>query len=204
MTHAALGFRAHSGWTALVALCLETNRPQVLLRQRPRLVQEFTYEFRQPYHTAEKMPIYRAREFIARVESAATELAEAAIRTIQIELGKQGYEVTCFGLPLASAKALPSLDQILRSHALVHTADGELFRRVLMHAGACCQISACTIKERELPALACETLRIKDNDLRSRLTALGKPLGPPWGQDEKLAVLAAWLALLSRAKAGPS
>src|SRR5215469_9733772 len=100
MKHAALGFRAHSGWTALVALCLERNRPQVLLRQRPKLVQEFTYEFRQPYHTAEKMPMDRASEFIARVESAATGLAETAIRTIQVKLGEQGYEITCFGLPL--------------------------------------------------------------------------------------------------------
>jgi hypothetical protein len=54
MKHAALGFRAHSGWTALVAISLEEDFPLVILRERPHLVKTFTYEFRQPYHTAEQ------------------------------------------------------------------------------------------------------------------------------------------------------
>jgi len=32
MIPAALGFRAHSGWTALVAVSLEKDGPRVLLR----------------------------------------------------------------------------------------------------------------------------------------------------------------------------
>jgi hypothetical protein len=54
MKHAALGFRAHSGWTALVATSLEEGFPLVILRERFHLVKTFTYELRQPYHTAEK------------------------------------------------------------------------------------------------------------------------------------------------------
>lgn len=204
MKYAALGFRAHSGWTAMVALCLERNRPQVLLRQRPKLVEEFTYEFRQPYHTAEKMPADRASEFVAGVELAAIRLAEEAIRAIQVELGKQGYEVTCFGLPSASAKPLPNLDKILRSHALVHTADGALFRRALMNAGERCQIVEVTFQERELMAVACKTLKIDKDDLMCTLVGLGKLIGSPWSQDEKLAAMAAWLALLNHARSRPA
>ena len=204
MKHAALGFRAHSGWTALVALCLERNQPQVLLRQRPKLVQEFTYEFRQPYHTAEKMPTDRASEFVSRVELAATRLAEQAIRSIQAELGKQGYEVTCFGLPCASAKPLPNLDKILRSHALVHTADGALFRRALIHAGERCQIAQVAFEERELVAVACKALKIDKDNLMYTLVGLGKLIGSPWSQDEKFAAMAAWLALLNQVRSRPA
>lgn len=204
MKHAALGFRAHSGWTAVVALCLERNQPQVLLRQRPKLVQEFTYEFRQPYHTAEKMPADRASEFVARVELAAIRLAEEAIRTIQVELGKKGYEVTCFGLPSASTKPLPNVEKILRSHALVHTADGALFRRALMQAGERCQIVEVTFPERELVAVACKTLKIDKDDLKCTLVGLGKLIGSPWSQDEKFAAMAAWLALLNHAISRPA
>jgi len=200
MKHAALGFRVHSGWTALVALCLEGNVPQVLVRQRPKLVQEFTYKFRQPFHTAEKMPMDRAREFVASVESVAIQLAEGAIQTIQVELRKQGHELTCFGLPLASAKPLPSFDKILRSHALVHTADGELFRRTLIHANERCQIAAFMLPERELLTVACKTLKINKAELMNRLTTFGKRIGPPWSQDEKFAAMAAWLALLHRSR----
>jgi hypothetical protein len=200
MKQAALGFRAHSGWTALVAVCLERNQPEVLLRQRPKLVERFTYEFRQPYHTAEKMSADKAPEFVSSVELAATRMAEAAIRTTQLELGKRGYEVTCFGLPSPSAKPLPSLDKILRSHALIHTADGALFRRALIHAGKQCQIAGITFEERQLMAVACTTLKISEDDLKSSLTSLGKPIGSPWSQDEKFATMAAWLALLHQAK----
>jgi len=31
--------------------------------------------------------------------------------------------------------------------------------------------------------------------LERRVADLGKPLGPPWSQDQKCAALAAWLAL---------
>jgi hypothetical protein len=32
-------------------------------------------------------------------------------------------------------------------------------------------------------------------DLRAEIDGLKKLAGPPWGQDEKLAALAAWIAL---------
>jgi hypothetical protein len=202
MNQVALGFRAHSGWAALVALCLERNHPRVLARQRPKLVEVFTYEFRQPYHTAAKMPMDRARGFVAQVESAATRLAEGAIRTIQADLRKQGCELTCFGLPLSSARPLPSLEKVLVSHALVHTADGELFRRALICASERCHIEGLMLIDRELVTVACKSLKIHKDDLMGRLAALGKPIGPPWSQDEKFAAMAAWLALLDRARSG--
>jgi hypothetical protein len=197
MHPAALGFRAHSGWTALVAVSLEKDGPRILLRQRPHLVETFTYEFRQPYHTAESMPLEKAREFVSRMESEAKRLAEEEIRSVQADLRQQGYRLTRFGLLRASGKPLPSLDKILSSHALIHAADGELIREALVHGGRRCRLAAFTIRERELLAVASKTLRIREADLMARLTALGKPLGAPWSQDEKFAALAAWLALAS-------
>jgi len=195
MKHAALGLRAHSGWTALVAVSLEKDGPRILVRQRPKLVETFTYEFRQPYHSAEKMSLDKAREFIFRVESEAQRLAVEAIRPIRAGLRREGYELTCLALPLASARALPDLATVLSSHALIHSADGELFRRALIQGGKRCHVPALTFKERELFSVACQTLRIKDDELRVLLTALGRPMGSPWSQDEKIAALAAWLAL---------
>lgn len=200
MRDVALGFRTHSGWTALVALCLEKSRPQVLVRQRPELVEEFTYKFRQPYHTAERLPLDKARDFISRIESAAIRLAEETIRNIQADLRGQGYELRCFGLPLASARPLPNLEKILLSHALIHTADGELFRRAVICAGERCKIAPFSCVERELVTTACKTFKTRKDDLLGCLTALGKSIGPPWSQDEKYAALTAWLALHGRVR----
>jgi hypothetical protein len=198
MKSAALGFRAHSGWTALVALSVSKGAPSVLARQRLHLVNTFSYKFRQPFHTGERMPLDEARAFISRVETEARSLAYRAIRELQQALQAQGYRLTRCGLVLASGRPLPELAHILASHALIHTADGELFRGALLHASARCGLMSKTAKERELLNEASQTLRRKPNDLTRRIAELGRPLGAPWSQDEKLSALIAWLALASR------
>ncbi|HMG87804.1 MAG TPA: hypothetical protein VK574_18865 [Terracidiphilus sp.] len=198
MNQAALGFRAHSGWTSLVAIALEDGSPMVLLRQRPQLVKTFTYEFRQPYHTAEKVPRSEARGVISHIQAEARGLAHQAIRSVQKRLLMEGYELQCGGLLLASGRPLPSLPQILASHALIHTADGELFRNVLLHACRRCGIEIFTAKESELMGEAGEELGLEPEEMKRRLADLGVGLGPPWTQDEKLASLIAWTSLAKR------
>jgi|SRR5579864_1304187 hypothetical protein len=191
----AVGFSVHSGWAALVGLTLNKRQPQVLTRTRLELVETFTYKFRQPFHTAEKMPLDQARAFISDVEDEAKRLAQGAIQSVQLELRKKGYELAHYALILASARPLPSLDRILASHALIHTADGELFRDALAYAAERCDLARFTVKQRELLDSGCKTLRLTPDTLALRLAALGKPIGSPWTQDEKFASLAAWLAL---------
>ncbi|HKV04282.1 MAG TPA: hypothetical protein VJO53_04145 [Candidatus Acidoferrales bacterium] len=198
MKTAALGFRAHSGWTALIALAATKDGPSVLARQRLHLVETFTYEFRQPFHTAEKMKFDEARAFISRSEAEAKRLAFGAIRDLKADLRGRGHELARCGLLLSSGRPLPALPQILASHSLIHSADGELFRDALLHASNHCGLKAFTIRERELVDSAAHTLRITAGDLTRRVADLGRPLGPPWSQDEKLASLVAWLALASK------
>jgi hypothetical protein len=195
MNHAALGFRAHSGWAALVAISLEEGSPMVLWRERPHLVKTFTFESRQPYHTAEKVPRAEASKVIASIRTEAKGLAYKAIRSVQTRLQEQGYVLRRSGLLLASGRALPSLPQILESHALIHTADGELFRHALLHACERCGLDTFTVKERELMDKSSDALRLHSEEISRRLTSLGIGLGPPWTQDEKLASLIAWLSL---------
>jgi hypothetical protein len=192
---AAIGFRVHSGWAAVVAVCVERGAPVVLVKQRVHLVETFTYEFRQPYHTAEKMLEGQAREFISRMQAEARRLAYRAIRELASRTQEQGVKLTRCGLLLASGRPLPDLEKILGSHALIHTADGELFRKALLHASARCGLQEFTIKDKELLDRAAHVLRTKPNELMRRVTGLGRSLGAPWSQDEKFATLAAWLAL---------
>jgi len=197
MKDAAVGFRVHSGWSAAVAVSLEGQVPIVLCRKRPRLVEVFNYDFRQPYHTAKKTSLPEAREFITQVKSQAAELACGALREIQGELKAAGYRLIAVALLLASGRDLPSLENILASHALIHTADGELFREAIAEACARCRLRLFRAREKDLMADAARSLRISDAVLRKRVAELGRPLGAPWSQDEKFATLTAWLALRS-------
>jgi hypothetical protein len=192
---AALGFRAHSGWAAVVAVRVDEGAPVVLARQRIHLVETFTYEFRQPYHTAKKMPPGEGREFISQMRTEAGRLAYRAIRELESRTQEQGVKLTRCGLLLASGRPLPELDKILASHALIHTADGELFRDALLHASGRCGLRDFRVKERELLDRAGRAFRLKPAEIMRRVTELGRSLGSPWSQDEKFATVAAWLAL---------
>ncbi|NYF88228.1 hypothetical protein RBB79_01810 [Tunturiibacter empetritectus] len=196
MKHAVLGLRVHSGWTALVAISLEDGSPLVLLREHPHLVKTFTYELRQPYHTAGKRPPAEAPGFISGVRAEARRLAYRAIQSAQGNLHLQGYELKRCCLLLASGRPLPGLPQILASHALIHAADGELFREALLHASKRCGVETFTAKESELLERAVHALHLQPDELARRLADLGRPLGVPWSQDEKFAALVAWLSLL--------
>jgi hypothetical protein len=57
-------------------------------------------------------------------------------------------------------------------------------------------VAVTRLREREIEATACSRLGLPSATLQARVKALGKPLGPPWSQDEKLASLAAWLVLI--------
>jgi hypothetical protein len=200
MKQATMGFRVHSGWSAVVAVCLEKGKPVVLCRQRVHLVETFTYRFRQPYHTGERMGLAEARKFIAGAREQGRELAYRAIRELQAVLAERGYQLEHGALLLASGKPLPELEKILASHALIHTADGELFRGCLLHASARCGLAVVSMRERELLEQATKAFRAPRPSLLRRITELGRPFGAPWTQDEKFATLAAWLAALASRK----
>jgi hypothetical protein len=195
MKSAAIGFRPHSGWTALVVLSLEKGEPVVLIRDRIHLVKIFNYAYRQPYHIAAKASLAEGRAFISRVKSGARRLAYRALQGIQKKLEETDYRLTHYALLLASSRALPELEKILAAHPLIHTADGELFREALSFASQKYGLKELHVKERELLERAAENLRCSEDALLRRVTELGRPLGSPWSQDEKFATLVAWLAL---------
>jgi hypothetical protein len=196
MQSAAVGFRVHSGWAAAVVLCGPVNAPVVVDRRKIQLVKIFSYAYRQPYHTAEKMPRDDAMKFIRGVQSEAKRLAISSLRSLQADLAEGDFKIVRSALLLASGRALPELETILASHALIHTADGELFRDGLRAACGVCGLPVEGIREKELfAAAALKALGVQPAALKRRIAALGKALGPPWSQDEKFAALAAWLTL---------
>jgi hypothetical protein len=198
MEMAAVGFRVHSGWAVAVAVSLAKGAPVVLVRERIHLVKNFTYESRQPYHTAAKLAPDEARAFVARIRREARALGLHAIRTLGEKLEGHGYAFERSAVLMAGGSPLPSLPKILAAHSLIHTADGELFREALIHASKRNDLGVVTTKERDLADAASRALRKKPVQLSRQIAELGERLGPPWSHDEKMAALAAWYALCPR------
>ena len=102
------------------------------------------------------------------------------------------------GLLLASGRPLPGLAKILASHALIHTADGVHFRDALTTAAKGLPLEVTAIPEREVEARTAAKAGVSAEEMRLRIVGLGKALGPPWTQDQKLAALAGLLTLAGR------
>ncbi len=191
--HAALGFRAHSGWAALVVMAGLPRSPAVVDRRRIELVEPGMPK--QPYHAAEGLEGKEAEELVRRCAEGARLLARQAIRAVIDALRERGHEVVGCGLLLASGRPRTTLAATLASHALIHTAEGELFREALTHASGHYHLPVTGVRERELYARGAAELCVPVEELERRVTELGRAIGPPWRQDEKYAALVAWLAL---------
>ena len=194
-TPSAFGLRAHSGWAALVAVAGSPESPAVLLRRRVELADPGTQGSKQPYHAAEGRKLAIAEKIVNRCAADARGLAREAVRSAIRELEAEGHRVVGCGLLLASGRPLPELASILASHALIHTADGELFRDALAHAMERCGLPVTRVREKEVFERAAKDFRTAADALRQRVDEIGRPIGPPWTQDQKLASVAGWLAL---------
>jgi hypothetical protein len=194
---AALGLRAHSGWAALVAVAGTRGSIEVVDRRRIELSASKVPGPRQPYHEAEGQKIEKARQIVTRYSEEASRLASKELRAVLAGLKKSGHEVVGCGLLLASGRPLPALESILASHALIHSADGELFRDALADAVKKHRLNLVRVKEKEVVDEAASRLRLEAVDLQNRVAAFGRSVGPPWTQDQKLAATAAWLALVN-------
>jgi hypothetical protein len=192
---AALGFRAHSGWTAAVAVGGSPDKPVVLDRRRIETSDTSIHGSRQPFHAAEPLSFEKAEALIRQCRESSAHLATHAVTAMVAQLTQHGHTVVGAGILLASGRPLPELAAILRSHALIHTAEGEFFREVLVHASEQCSLPVTKMKEREIWERGTTVLRRSQADLQQLIDGLGKSLGPPWRQDEKLASIAAWIAL---------
>lgn len=179
-----MGFRAHSGWAAMVAVAGTIDTLRVLERRRIAITDPEIPGSKQPYHAAAELPFPEAEALVRRTIESSRALAREAMAATVEALRSQGHEVAGCGVVLGSGKALPGLEGILASHALIHTAEGEMFRDVLVWAAQSLRLPVTGVREKGLDATALK-----------RVASFGRLIGPPWTQDQKYATVAALIAL---------
>lgn len=188
---AVLGFRPHTYWTSAVALAGSLDEPRVL--ERRRVVFAAGSE-RSVYHQAEADPA-RGPALLAEVRAATETNAAREIGALVADLQRDGLGIRCAATAAATAKLPERLEDILRSHAMMHTAEGSFYRDVVAAACASVGLQVERVVERELSALVGDRLGVNPAAVEARLKTMGAALGPPWSEDYKLATLAAWLHL---------
>jgi hypothetical protein len=174
-SEAALGFRAHSGWAALVAVAGPGAEPIAVSRRRVVLSEGTP---RQPFHAAEGQPFAAAEGLIGRSTEEARALAERAVKEAVAELRDSGHEPVASGLLLAAGRPLPGLREVLASHALIHAAEGELFREALRQGSRRHGLGLLEVGEREMEDRAARSLRQPPAGIQRCSRGLGEGAGP--------------------------
>jgi hypothetical protein len=195
MKQAGIGVRMHSGWGALVAVANSTGTVEVIKRRRIALTIPGTPGASQPYHFAEKLKLAEAEKFLGDSFETAKRLALAAVQDVVDELRGRQYRVAGVAVLLASGRPLPPLAKILASHALIHAAEGEFFRRAFCEACERLGHPVTGFRERDLDECAHTTFDKTAARAGQQISTLGKSLGPPWTTDQKTAALAALIVL---------
>jgi hypothetical protein len=199
MQPVALGIRTHSGWGALVAVCL--NPVKVVERQRIAITEPDHAGDKQPYHFAKGQSLPKAERYLAECAAISEQLAFAALGATIENLKNHGYVGVGCAILQASGRPLPGLPQILASHSLIHTAEGEFFRNAFGKAAERLNIRVTGIRERDLAERATAVFGSTAVALQREMVALGKSVGPPWTSDQKTASLAALIILAPTSEA---
>jgi hypothetical protein len=200
MKNAAFGVRMHSGWGVVVCISGNSATPEIVDRRRIGIIEPTMEGAKQPYHFAEALSLEDAARHIQKCEMVSQRLALKSVSEMLATVIARDYRVVGCAMLLASGRALPSLQKILASHALIHTAEGEFFRKAIREACEHCRIPVMGIRERELDERTDATFGKAAARLRQHISTLGKTVGSPWTQDEKTAALAA--LILSQTSGG--
>jgi hypothetical protein len=162
MTHRTLGITIHTGWAACVVVGGSLRRPDIIANE---IIEILGDSERFCYHRAAGMPLESARSWIRRMHAKALANARNALTPLLAP------QVTSCAI-VARAGTMGSLQEVLASHARIHSAEGCFYRDVVREA--------CTAPAHIVAPASLDT------------RAVGKLAGPPWSRDQKLAALAAW------------
>jgi hypothetical protein len=201
---AAFGFSAHSGWTAMIVLGCAAAGPRVLARSRVALIDDRDPEAKQPYHAVEFSCVEEAAGRLKGYLEVATAMARAAIETQCAAVAQLGYVPKFIGIVDSAGRRPSSLSSILKSHALIHAAEGDHFRNALSAAAEGQGLAVRRIPARVLEDYAVKQLRLPLESMLDAVNSWGRQVGPPWGADQKKAALLAWTLLTSSAAQAPS
>jgi hypothetical protein len=187
---AAIGFSVHTGWAASGLVSGPPRGPRVLDRRRIALADTDDTLEAEVYHRAAELPEAKAGRFVREAQKNAARHALGALRRLS-----KAYPLVAAGVLVGAGKLPSDLAAILRSHPMVHTAEGALYRDALAGGAEVCGLEVVRIPRGELGSRFALALGRKGEQALEWLASVGRDLGPPWAKDQKDAAMAAIVAL---------
>ena len=177
---ASLGFKLHTGWAMLVAVVGQPGEIQVLFRGRIELLPTDESVPRFVYHEAAQLPLALATVLLNRAQEASQKAARLAIQNILRDLELRGAKADVCGVLSGSTPVPDDLARILRSHPMIHAAEGALFQQAVVSACESCGLAVTAAREREIWSRVATAWGLAEPDLRKEIDALRSFYRVPW------------------------
>ena len=161
----AIGITVHTGWGACVVVGGSLREPQIVANE---VIELLAGTERFCYHRAAEMKAASVPQWLAQIRAKALARARSELAPLLAQHVSTGAIVAKDGV-------LPDPDAALATHMRIHMTEGLFYRDVFR--------DACQIPCRIVPPGSLD------------ITDVGKLATKPWGQDQKLAAMAAWQAL---------
>jgi hypothetical protein len=196
-----LGFRAGRGGSVVVGVAVDGREPRVVLSTFLATAADGDRLAFEPYHVAAEMArgpngkvSREAAAAVAEGRQRQDQMAASGLDALVRKLAEAGYKPEVAALLVNRAGwVTDQLEYSLFAPEHPPVAEGLAVRDALRFAFGRCGIAAKEIDEKSLPEMA--SLRFSIANLDTRLKALGATAGKPWRKEQKLACLAAWLAM---------
>jgi hypothetical protein len=192
---AALGFRIKSGWAMSALLTGPASAPKLIQCRAVLLSDPKIPQSKQPYHAALELPASEAQTVIRKLRKVVLDAAKKSVRELLNEVSELQYEVRGAGLVVGSLVDPATLHN---EHIRAHGLEGQLFRTALEDALRKHEISCNVLLEKTAYTTASPALRKSAEETKKWIAGMGESHEGSWRAEEKLAALAAWVALCAR------
>jgi hypothetical protein len=183
-SNAIIGVSDHGGWAIFVTVArdgtiLDRRRVELVAPDLPKL----------PHHTeGQGLPIDKAVELIERVSTSAKLYAQAALAAVATDVSS----VCSVALRRCPTWLPPTIAERIQDYRSQNIADWVMYRKALAAAAESRGLAVHWFDAKTV---------LQSPDLDARSKQARRVLGPPWGQDHKLAMAAATEhSVLSRAR----
>src|SRR2546427_7004916 len=195
MAKIAVGFRVKSGWAAAIVLAGRSATPSVLHSRRIELCDHAVPESRQPFHAVDDAQgdLEPNEAQIKKRVQVVRHVAEQSIGGLLTDCRANGWNPQRAGI-VAGSLVDPST--IHSPHIRAHAMEGRLFRTVVDDAVQAHGLSSIVLCEKTAFESAARQINSDERTLTRTLFSLGRDVDGFWRAGEKLAALAAWVAVL--------
>jgi hypothetical protein len=178
-----------------VLLAGSSDSPKLVKCQAVLLSDPKIPKSKQPYHPALELPEKEGKEVTHKLRKVVSKAAKQSVSELLEQADEAGYEVRGAALVVGSLVDPATLHN---EHIRAHGLEGQLFRTVLEDAFRSEEIPCSVLLEKTAYTAAAPTLGKTPAATKRTVAALGDSHNGSWRAEEKLAALAAWVALSPR------